>query len=387
MSQIKIDKLTPEQEALIPVYREKWRKIALSTERIDRDKAAEAVKAVYAAIELEEPEIIFFESPNLALNYFEKRICDFQTIDLKISRQDNPIHPDLYRCSWDDIINKQNYFEKKDISLLDCFHIYLKNKIQDYLYEYLFVRLNIDNSYLFELSMQLDYIDTNIIILPFWCQYLCFLDFSISVLCCDYFLEEWAILKLLIKHCDWIYPCQDICGISDRPTKISFDDRNFLHAEGKPAIQYADGFSLYSYHGVTLPEKYGRIHPERWRSNWLLEEENAELRRVLIQGIGYTRICQELEATKLNSWQEYTLLKIDADIDGFDPNEFVDEENLEEIEAENIPKKESIYLLKMTCPSTGHIHALRVPPEMQTAREAIQWVNWGIDPEEFFIQT
>lgn len=31
-----IDKLTPEQEALILVYREKWRAIALSTERIDK---------------------------------------------------------------------------------------------------------------------------------------------------------------------------------------------------------------------------------------------------------------------------------------------------------------------------------------------------------------
>lgn len=37
MSQIKIDKLTP-QEALIPVYRETWKAIALSTEPIDRQK-------------------------------------------------------------------------------------------------------------------------------------------------------------------------------------------------------------------------------------------------------------------------------------------------------------------------------------------------------------
>ncbi|MBD1888070.1 hypothetical protein [Coleofasciculus sp. FACHB-SPT9] len=46
MSQIKIDKLTP-QEALIPVYRQKWRAIALSTEPIDRQKTAEVVKAAY----------------------------------------------------------------------------------------------------------------------------------------------------------------------------------------------------------------------------------------------------------------------------------------------------------------------------------------------------
>jgi hypothetical protein len=36
MSQTKVKKLTPEQAALIPVYREKWKAIALSTGLIDR---------------------------------------------------------------------------------------------------------------------------------------------------------------------------------------------------------------------------------------------------------------------------------------------------------------------------------------------------------------
>lgn len=57
-----ISELTPEQEALILVYREKWRKIALSTERIDKEKAAVAVRLVYAAMREQEPEIIFVDS-------------------------------------------------------------------------------------------------------------------------------------------------------------------------------------------------------------------------------------------------------------------------------------------------------------------------------------
>ena len=71
-----IEKLTPEQEALIPVYREKWRAIALSTERIDREKAAEAVKAAYIAIDFgyEEPEIFFQDSPYAACKWMLKRL-------------------------------------------------------------------------------------------------------------------------------------------------------------------------------------------------------------------------------------------------------------------------------------------------------------------------
>lgn len=113
-----------------------------------------------------------------------------------------------------------------------------------------------------------------------------------------------------------------------------------------------------------MPEKYGKIHPQQWQATWLLTEENAELRRVLIQGIGYARICQELQAIELDTSQEYTLLKIDADVD-----------------------EEPIYLLKMTCPSTSFIHALRVLPNINSAREAISWVNWGVDPEKFGVQT
>ncbi|MBD2013900.1 hypothetical protein H6F96_07895 [Microcoleus sp. FACHB-53] len=52
MSQTKIDILTPEQEALLPVIREKWKAIALSTERIDRQKVTVAVKGTYRALNL-----------------------------------------------------------------------------------------------------------------------------------------------------------------------------------------------------------------------------------------------------------------------------------------------------------------------------------------------
>lgn len=200
-----------------------------------------------------------------------------------------------------------------------------------------------------------------------WARDASLLDFCFSVLNCPYDPEKWELLQALIINCDWIYPFEKTCIVCERPIKLSFDSQDRLHAEGKPAIQFADGWGLYSYHGVTLPEKYGAVHPREWQAQWILEEDNAELRRLLIQGIGYVRICQELQATELDSWAEYTLLRIDKMIDNWEgqPN----------------------YLLKMTCPSTGFIHAMRVPPNMRSAREAIRWVNWGIDPEEFSVQT
>ena len=114
---------------------------------------------------------------------------------------------------------------------------------------------------------------------------------------------------------------------------------------------------------VSLPRQYW-THPNQWKAEWLLTEPNAEIRRMLLEGIGYDRICQELQAIELDSWREYTLLKIAAEVD-----------------------VEPIHLLKMTCPSTAHIHVLRVPPDLNSARDAIRWTNWDVDPEAFAVET
>ena len=65
-----IAQLTPQQQALIPVYKEKWRKIARSTQRIDREKAAESVKAAYELIGEAQPKIFFFDSIFSAINEY-----------------------------------------------------------------------------------------------------------------------------------------------------------------------------------------------------------------------------------------------------------------------------------------------------------------------------
>jgi hypothetical protein len=119
----------------------------------------------------------------------------------------------------------------------------------------------------------------------------------------------------------------------------------------------------WGFRGI-VPRKYWVHPPSQWKAEWLLTEHNAEFRRIAIAGIGYDRICQELQATELDAWREYTLLKIDATVD-----------------------VEAIHLLKMTCPSTAHIHALRVPPTLTSARAAIRWANWDIDSEAFALET
>lgn len=412
---LQIDKLTPQQEALIPVYREKWRKIALSNERIDREKAAQAVKAAYIAIGKNAPNIIFCESPYVALKstIFDKLDCLKQELNNKVVSQLNnssisnlkKLQRDLLEKPLEQLGRQTSFFKDLSYSIYPQFFqdinideelfdelVYgkLNNNFSDILgFRLSFILENYSRIYLNEQLQSEDWQQINLqlgsrlssslqaslssYINNFFgqcfqpeeeCKINSFRDFIITSVWVSENCPEWLIYQSLIKECGWIFAFDKAVIICDRPLHLRFDDQNRLHAEAEPAIEYADGFRLYSYHGVTLPEKYGKLHPQQWRSQWLLTEDNAELRRVLIQGIGYSRICQELQAIELDSWKEYTLLKIDADVDA-----------------------EPIFLVKMTCPSTGFIHALRVPPEMTSAYQAICWVNWGIAPEEFAIQT
>ncbi|MBE9043160.1 hypothetical protein IQ255_01840 [Pleurocapsales cyanobacterium LEGE 10410] len=71
-----IFQLTPEQQASISIYRHKWQQIARSTAPIDREQAKLAIKRAYELIELSEPKIIFFTTPDAALKYIHNEIIN-----------------------------------------------------------------------------------------------------------------------------------------------------------------------------------------------------------------------------------------------------------------------------------------------------------------------
>lgn len=407
MSEI-ITELTSEQKALIPMYGEKWRRVAISCQPLDQKKATKAVKNAYAAIGLSAPEIVFYQGPYAALKGIMNqkwqqlgRVRDREFLQQLTRQKENNLSNELWQLMsadlgealdeqlWevlslqlcDDLINqvhpwllnaietKINY--RQLLNQIDRLGISLVNLlIEERPIELEVLLANLDEvrdlSYLVTASLKNGFLGpvepcistAELVAVTIWS------DFLISVLGCEHDREKWDILQTLAYDCGWFFPFEKVCLVCDRPSTFSIDSEQRLHAEGRPAVEFADGFRVYAFQGVILPEKYGIVPSSEWNCDWLLSETNAELRRVLISGVGYDRMCQELRVRKLDSWAEYDLLEIPSEVD-----------------------IEPIYLLQMTCPSTAKIHALRVPPDILSAREAIQWVNWGIDPPEFNVQT
>lgn len=431
-----INQLTLEQEDLIPVYLEKWRSQLLSTQPIKREKATRAVKRIYQILGKKEPTVNFYASQQrliftlleqnpvevaqrlgspwlrMPLSYellaqINKQIeaklweeirakleltseigLQLQLINISVNHLSNNLSESQMRLVaqlWQELSQLQlKSFWQQEQAFLRQQILQLPGgdmlvQLGDSMWEWgesVLQQISQDSlvqnieQLLKELSLPWLELAEGLELFFSWyntsleASSVAVIDYCVSVLGCSVDVPKWEALRDLVADCHTMLMFENSCLMSDRPLKLCLDEQNRLHAEGEAAVTYGDGLKFYAYAGVNLPERYGRVHPHQWQSQWLLREPNAELRRVLIQGIGYGRICQELQAKELDSWREYTLLEITDEIDF-----------------------ESVHLLKMTCPSTQHIHVLRVPPDILSAREAIRWANWGIDPEDFSVST
>jgi len=307
MSQIKLDNLTPEQEALIPVYREKWRKIALSTEPLDSQKATDAVLSTYKVLKeslygsevKQEPKIIFLDSPYLALTTKEA----IKTVQAHAEATIYDPEDEIYFFGAECATWNVNILCELEVTVEQELKEQLSRKLNKHLYRQLVLKLENQimpvaiqiekqlTQQLGTLSCQLN----NSIQPERYVSHASYIDFCISVLHCSHNRLKWETFQSLLKHCGWIFPYREICFVCARPIKLSFDGENKLHAEGEPAIQFADGYSLYSCHGVTLPGNYIALPSHLLRKAWLVSAGNVMLRRTLIQRVSRGQLDEERE--------------------------------------------------------------------------------------------
>lgn len=226
-----VTELTPEQEALIPVYREKWRKIALSTERIDREKAADAIKAAYALCCVDEPEIVFYDSP-----YAAAKTIIYHHLGNPLSKQ---LKPQLLQP----VRQVRNQLDLQIYQQLDeqLFNQLYRQLLREKLELTRQLQSQLRKNLIRQLRSKID----NCIKLEEWVCAGSLLDFCIAVLNCATNRANWEVYQLLVNHCGWIYPFKMTCAVCERPIRFSFYKPTRRHAERKPAIEYADGYSMY----------------------------------------------------------------------------------------------------------------------------------------------
>ncbi len=116
------------------------------------------------------------------------------------------------------------------------------------------------------------------------------------------------------------------------------------------------------WRGVTLPT-VAAFAPDSLDVAAVLQENNVEVRRVIIERIGLERLCDASGVEVLDQ---------DRDAGG--------ERRLLRLV---LPEDEALVMVSVQCPSTSRRFVLRVPPTVTTCHEAVAWTAGFDDPSQY----
>jgi hypothetical protein len=122
---------------------------------------------------------------------------------------------------------------------------------------------------------------------------------------------------------------------------------------GLTALPASMAHTQVRWRGVPIDARIA-FHPETITAAEVLDERNAERRRVLLERMGPERFAAEAEPEVLDR---------DRDPGG--------ERRLLRVA---IPDDEDLVCLEVRCPSTGRQYLLRVPPSVKSCRQAAAWI-------------
>ena len=194
--------------------------------------------------------------------------------------------------------------------------------------------------------------------------------------------------QLILEHRAWegmrVLGHLSLCGESslynlpENLTCESLDISDCVNLTTLPAGLHVTHWIELAGSGIThLPAGHGFVL--RWRSVQVSDQiafashsitgqdvlitENVELRRVLLERLGYETFLQQVGGV---------IHDRDRDAGG--------ERQLVCVAFED---DEPLMVLKVTCPSTGHTHILRVPPYMRSCRQATAWIAGFDNSDEY----
>ncbi|MFJ9634836.1 DUF6745 domain-containing protein [Streptomyces sp. NPDC101175] len=169
-------------------------------------------------------------------------------------------------------------------------------------------------------------------------------------------------LSEVCRGAGWWWPFARVAVLSERPSALHRDEAGRLdHGDG-PALAYPDGFALHAWRGMPVPAAFlaelSTLTPERIRA-----EENAELRRVMLEYYGYDRYLSDSDARPLHRDETGILWRIDL----------ADDEPVVMVEVVNSTPEPD---------GTHRTYWLRVPPSTRTARAGVAW-TFGLDASAY----
>ena len=255
-----IEKLTPEQETKLPRWRQRYLDIACGGARADRAKLEMALADAYAEIGKPPPKLFIFDSPAaclLAVKIFEMGASS----KFKLGDQ---LRGQLGDQLWDQLRGQ------------------LWDQLGDQLWDQLGDQLIWNPNFLWG-SQDL-----------YWVAWAKFVEW-IGVKLTPQSHKRLNIMQRIGEQCEWWWPYENIVVASERPLSVHFDQQRRLHGENGPAVAYADGYALYSWHGVRVParwiEQRDTLNPRE-----VIKTQNVEQRAAGAAIVGWPKMLSVLKS-------------------------------------------------------------------------------------------
>jgi hypothetical protein len=286
-----IESLTPEQEELLPVYRDKWIKIGLNCDPIDRVKAEEEAKKAYAEVDLVPPEKFIVANGPLSANVAAGIV--------KISRDYNVPPSTVFNTI------------TRDTPIWDSCNPFW-DSVQEAIVEYDDHNLAMGFNYDGQLPPPLTPIELKGLVLGSAEDYigenaygshdahwLGFYNYFLEV--CDLRVcEKLLPLMELAKVCGWWIPFEDFCILQERHCELHRNEDGRLHNPDGMAVKYPDGYGGYFWNGVPIDSHdYAWIitDPDSITVDKINEETNQEMKRIMMEQLGYQE--QKIEIAEI----------------------------------------------------------------------------------------
>ncbi|MEZ0260825.1 MAG: DUF6745 domain-containing protein [Alphaproteobacteria bacterium] len=346
--------LSIHQEYMLTRYVEKWTRVGLSTQPLDRVRASSAVDEVYRCAGLIPPaEKIFMDSPlsaaTLAVQYMKTdRFLWLQTRDDIMNEVKLALKDEVRQDVWD--LAKSRIVEKIRMTGRSTWDHVVECGREDALEDACARAANPDAP----ATQKWAGAGYN----QYGYSWLAFYDFFLTEAKIG-FCAKLGGLIAAAQETGGFWPFENTAIIVARPAAMKYDDARRLHCESGPAIRYADGWGSFAWHGVRVPKAW-IMDKAMLAPRTALQWRNVEQRRAACEIVGWHKILQLLNARV-----------IDKD----------DNPQIGELLEVIIPELGPERFLRVQC-GTGRIFALPVPPTMRSALQANAW-TYGLAPNDY----
>lgn len=160
--------------------------------------------------------------------------------------------------------------------------------------------------------------------------------------------------------------CRELQALPDHLSLNTLDITDCVNLKALPASTRVTGFTEIAGSGLTSALRGLKLRwrgvqtdarilsPESITGQQVLSTRNLELRRVLLERMGYERFISDVGG-----------LVIDRDRDAGGERRLI---------RVPFPGDEDVVVVSLICPSTAHRYVLRVPPWMRSCRQAVAWI-------------